>query len=187
MNATDFLSRWSNLIMEKKAEAKAAGVPDIVDDLRLLTAPRAILSDPIFPEASARFLVEAGLPRSCAPFLSFDAVARGPLPLVQLYGVHQFSQPDASRLAAFYVLGSDGAGNPLCLDAARGGEVVMLDHEDRFRTRTFVASSVATLAEALLIVETFPLADFVQHLRSCDPPAAEPSAFLPTEVSMLND
>jgi SUKH-4 immunity protein len=186
MNATDFLSRWSSLIMEHQAKAEAAGVPNVADDLRLITAPRTILSDSTFPEAAARFLVEAGLPRSCAPFLTFDAVARGPLPLVQFYGAHQFRPPDVSRLATFYVLGSDGVGNPLCLDSARGGEVVMLDHEDGFRTRTFVSSSVATLAEALLIVESFPYTDFVQHLHSCDPPAANKAAFLPAQVAMLS-
>jgi hypothetical protein len=186
MNATDFLSRWTSLVKDHKAKAEAAGVPDVADDLQLTTAPRTILSDPAFPEAAARFLIEAGLPRSCAPFLTFNAVARGPLPLVRFYGAHLFRPPDVSRLAAFYVLGSDGAGNPLCLDSARDGEVVMLDHEDGFRTRTFVSSSVATLAEALLIVESFPHTDFVQHLRACDPPAAEQTAFLPAEVGMLS-
>jgi hypothetical protein len=93
--------------------------------------------------------------------------------------------PDTSRLASFYVIGSDSAGNPLCLDSARKGEIVMLDHEDRFETRTFVASSVATLAEALLILHTVPHAEFAEHLRRFDPEAADESAFLPAEVAMM--
>ena len=155
------------------------------DELQLVRAAPAILDSPSLPPDAVRFLVVAGLPRSCAPFLSFEAVARGPLALVQYYGAHQFRATDSSRLASYYVLGSDGAGNPLCLDSARNGEIVMLDHEDRFETRTFVASSVATLAEALLILHTFPHEDFVEHLRPCDPRAADDSAFLPAEVAML--
>ena len=154
-------------------------------DSQLIKAPRVLLDDGAFPSAAARFLVEAGLPQRCAPFLTFEEVALGPLTLVRRYGAHQFRASDLPRLAPFYVLGSDGAGNPLCLDVALGGEIAMLDHEDCFRTRTFVASSVATLAEALLILHTVPHKDFVEQLRPRDPPAAESSAFLPIEVSML--
>ncbi len=63
----------------------------------------------------------------------------------------------------------------------------MLDHEDGFRTRTFVASSVVTLAEALLLVQTKPHSEFVARLRSLDPRAADDRAFLPVEVGILSD
>jgi hypothetical protein len=185
MNANDFVSQWGIVLSRERAKAEAAGVPEIVDDLKLVTAPRKLLAASSFPSDAARFLVEAGLPRSCAPFLSFEAVGRGPLPLAQHYGVHQFKPPDLSRLSSLHVIGSDGAGNPLCLDSARGGEIVMLDHEDGFHTRIFVASSVFALAEALLLVHTVPHKDFVEHLRSCDPAAADESAFLPGEVATL--
>ena len=150
-----------------------------------MTAPPAILDDPSFPPDAARFLVEAGLPLSCTPYLSFEELQDGPPSLVQHYGAHQLHPDDQSRLEPFYVIGSDSAGNPLCVDSARDGEVVMLDHEDGFRTQVFVASSVAALAEALLLVHTVPYEDFVEHLRACDPPAARNSAFLPREVAML--
>jgi hypothetical protein len=156
-------------------------------DSRLVRAPHGLLEEQAFPSDAAHFLVEAGLPRSCAPFLTFEDVALGPLTLVQRYGAHQFRPSELPRLASFYVLGSDGAGNPLCLDTARNGVIVMLDHEDRFRTQTFVASSVANLAEALLILHTVPHDQFIEKLRPSDPPAAERSAFLPVEVSMLGD
>jgi hypothetical protein len=185
MNANDFNSRWEAVVSQEQAKADAEGVPEIVDDLKLVRAAPAILDTPSFPSDAARFLVEAGLPRSCTPSLSFEALERGPLPLVQYYGAHQFPAADSQRLASFYVLGSDGAGNPLCLDSARGGEIVMLDHEDRFQTRTFVSSSVATLAEALLILHTVPHEDFVEHLRPCDPRAADETAFLPAEVALI--
>jgi len=185
VNANEFNSSWDAVVSQERAEANAAGVPEIADYLKLVRAAPAILDIPSFPPDEARFLVAAGLPRSCAPFLSFEAVARGPLQLVQYYGAHQFRASDSTRLASFYVLGFDGAGNPLCLDSARRGEIVMLDHEDGFETRTLVASSVAALAEALLIIHTVPHQDFVEHLRICDPPAADKAAFLPAEVAML--
>ena len=75
----------------------------------------------------------------------------------------------------------------MCLDISRAGEIVMLDHEDGFVTRTFVASSVETLAEALLLLYTVPRAEFPDRLRACDPRAAEDSAFLPAEVAMLGE
>lgn len=187
MSSNDFTTRWNAIVSRERAIAEAAGVPEVADDLMLVTAPSAILDNRAFPSNAARFLFDVGLPGSCAPYLSFDDVARGPLSLVSQYGTHQFSSADASRLAQFFVIGSDGAGNPLCVDASRDGEVVMLDHEDGFRTRTFVASSVVTLAEALLLVQTKPHSEFVARLRSFDPRAAEDRAFLPVEVGMLSE
>lgn len=187
MNNNDFGLRWEAVVSREREKAEAAGVPEIADDLMLVTAPREILDDPSFPSIAARFLVDVGLPESCAPFLSFSHVSRGPRSLVAHYGAHQFRSADATRLAQFYVIGSDGAGNPLCVDVARDGEVVMLDHEDCFRTRTFVASSVMALAEALLLVQTTAPAEFTDRLRGIDPRAAEDGAFLPAEVGMLDE
>jgi hypothetical protein len=185
MNANAFVSGWNAMIQERRKKAEAAGVPQVADRLCLVTAPSEIVGEASFPSDAASFLIDSGLPRRCAPFLSFDAVARGPLPLVEYYGLHQFHSADSSRLASFYVIGSDGAGNPLCLDCSRNGEIVVLDHEDGFRTRTFVAGSVAALAQALLILHTAPHSEFVERLRTCDLQAADPSAFLPSEVEMM--
>ncbi len=178
-----FKTRWNSEVVRRFAEELA----EIAEDLGLVAAPEALLDRRIFSDQTARFLIDAGLPDGCAPFVSFRDVAKGPQSLVECYGAHQFQPSDLLRLASFYVLGSDGAGNPLCVDCGRNEQVVMLDHEDRFRTQTFVASSVATLAEALLIANTVPHRDFVEHLRRCDPPAAEKSAFLPREIGMLEN
>jgi hypothetical protein len=187
MSSNDFISRWNAVVSRERAIAEAAGVPEVADDLMLVTAPSAILDNRAFPSNTAKFLFDVGLPGSCAPYLSFVEVARGPLSLLSYCGMHRFSSADASRLVQFYVVGSDGAGNPLCVDTSLDGEVVMLDHEDGFRTRTFVASSVVTLAEALLLVQTKPHSEFVARLRSLDPRAADDRAFLPVEVGMLSD
>jgi hypothetical protein len=61
----------------------------------------------------------------------------------------------------------------------------MVDHDDAFRSRHLVASSVPQLAEALLIINTQPHEDFLTHFQAIDPAACEVDSFLPTEVAML--
>src|SRR5262249_37500766 len=76
--------------------------------------------------------------------------AARPMPVCDLFGSpSDWSPADRERLAPFRVIGSDGAGNPICLEQP-SGSVVLLDHEDRFRTRQFVNSTVRQLAECLL-------------------------------------
>ena len=92
---------------------------------------------------------DAVLPAEAAPCLTFDRAAR-PAPLWEVFGTpSQWSAAERERLAAYRMIGSDGAGNPLCVEQGSGA-VVLLDHEDRFRTRQFVNGSVRQLAECLL-------------------------------------
>lgn len=176
MKPNEFVARWT-------AETIRQGQHH--EDRQLITAPRQLLHTGNFPDEARQFLVDAGLPKSCIPFLSFNDVAQGPRPLVELYGQHNIAANDSVRLAGFYVLGSDGAGNPICLDPSQAGAIVLLDHEDRFRTSIFVTSSVMALAEALLLFHTVPLTELIEQLRRLDPPAAEATAFFPQEVAML--
>lgn len=103
-------------------------------------------------EAIASTMVVCGsdvLPDSAAPCVSFKEAARS----LSVWEV--FASPsdwlvvDRVRLAPYRVIGSDGAGNPICVEQVTGA-VVLLDHEDWFRTRQFVNSSVGQLAECLL-------------------------------------
>jgi hypothetical protein len=89
------------------------------------------------------------LPVDAAPFLSFAYAEEAPY-LWQVFGLPQdWSATDRARLGAYPMIGSDGAGNPLCVEEPTGA-VWLLDHEDRFRTRQFVNSGVPQLAECLL-------------------------------------
>ncbi|MBA3711551.1 MAG: SUKH-4 family immunity protein [Pyrinomonadaceae bacterium] len=105
------------------------------------------------PEASKRFLIEAGLPKSAAPYLSFTDLADSLRPVWEIWGnPDDWNEADRLRLSRYYVIGSDGnSGNPICIDEADGGNIVTLEHEDWFASVMFVNSSVPQLAEFLLL------------------------------------
>jgi len=119
----------------------------------------------------------AVLPAEAAPCLSFNQASR-PAPIWEVFGApSEWPPSDRERLAALRVIGSDGAGNPLCVD--EGSEaVLLLDHEDGFRTQQFVNGSVVQLAECLLSymgereVERFRLA-----VLAIDPAALAEGSF----------
>jgi hypothetical protein len=116
------------------------------------------------------------LPDSAAPHLTFNRAAR-PAPLWEIFGVRsQWSGAERERLAPYRMIGSDGAGNPICIEQTTGA-VVLFDHEDRFHTRQFVNSSVRQLAESLLAYMGKPTAQqFRDALSILDRAAlAEPS------------
>lgn len=115
----------------------------------------------------------AVLPDSAAPCLSFDR-AEKPVPLLKVFGL-KWSPEDRERLATYQVIGSDGAGNPICVE---DGKVVLLDHEDHFSTRRLVNSSIHCLAECLLAYmgEKNP-ERFRDAVRAIDPPALEEATF----------
>lgn len=83
------------------------------------------------------------------------------------------------------MIGSDGAGNPLCVEAPSGA-VVLLDHEDRFHTRQYVNSGVGQLAECLLAFTGERDPDrFRAAARAIDPPAMAERSFWWQEAAGL--
>ncbi len=62
MSSNDFISRWNAVVSRERAIAEAAGVPEVADDLMLVTAPSAILDNRAFPSNTAKFLFDVGLP-----------------------------------------------------------------------------------------------------------------------------
>ncbi len=87
--------------------------------------------------------MEAGLPSDAAPYLSFQRPDSGELPTL----ADEWHQPQQFR--CYRLIGFDGSGNPIALDESRQGEVVCLDHENRF-ARIFINKSIRQLAESLL-------------------------------------
>jgi hypothetical protein len=113
------------------------------------------------------------LPDEAAPCLSFQEAASS-RPLWEMFGAESnWSAADRERLARFRMIGTDGAGNPICLEQDTGS-VVLLDHEDRFRTRQFVNSSVRQLGECLLAyMGAERPEDFQSAVDGIDRPEAE--------------
>jgi len=92
---------------------------------------------------------DAILPTRAAPFLSFDEAEKRPR-IWEVFGPKDYwSEADKVRLARYRMIGSDGCGNPICLEDETG-VVWMLDHEDHFKTRQFVNSNLLALGESLL-------------------------------------
>ena len=125
------------------------------------------------------------LPDSAAPGVSFEQFAK-PLPIWEVFGVpSDWSATDRERLAEYRMIGSDGAGNPICL-AGDLGAVVLLDHEDGFRTRQFVNSSAAQLGECLLARMGASDAALLQAaIQVIDPAALAEGSFWWHEVACL--
>jgi hypothetical protein len=116
------------------------------------------------------------LPDSAAPFLDFGAASR-PAPIYEVFGVRSdWSEDDRRRLGGFVVIGSDGEGNPVCLDSL--GKIILLDHEDGFRKSLFLNSGLAQLSECLLAYFGETNAErFRAEVARIDAPALEPGSF----------
>lgn len=135
ISAHDFKQRWQT------------GSEDV-----LVPFPAESLADVRIPSEAKVFLIEAGLPADAAPFLSFEPPQKGPVPRVPEKLWHL--PPEFSR---YRIIGSNGAGDPICLDEEAAGQVVYLNNENYFE-RVFMGTSVLTLAECLLAFRAF-LAD----------------------------
>lgn len=100
--------------------------------------------------------LEHGFPEDAAPFLSFGLRTYDS----QFYSMATVppysSYHDLGEAAAqLWLFGSDGNGNPICLDAGKHDRVVILDHEDGFRPMTIMNNNVIELAHCLLQYKAF--------------------------------
>src|SRR6185295_19068815 len=84
-----------------------------------------------------------------APFLNFAPPKKGTLPRASETLWHL--TPDYAR---YRVIGSNIAGDPVCIDEQAEGQIVYLIHDNYFE-RILMASSVFTLAECLLLFRAF--------------------------------
>jgi hypothetical protein len=113
------------------------------NDVPLIRFPKEAVERLPLSDNDKALLTQAGLPERAAPFLTFEAPESGPIPTV----AEQWCQPE--EFAKFWVIGSDGSGNPIALDENSCGEVVLLDHENKF-AKILINNSIRQLAESLL-------------------------------------
>ncbi len=110
----------------------------------LVVFPPSALADVTIPDESKTFLTTGGLPKSAAPFLDFRVPDHGALrTIAELWQL----APEYNR---YRVVGSNGSGDPLCIDESCGGQIIYLNHDDNFH-RVLINSSVPQLAESLLV------------------------------------
>jgi len=141
----EFAMRW-----EQGEQELARMEPHYVPS-PLSNAEAWMLKDKPISAEVKKFLIHAGLPSSAAPFLTFEHVEEGLPPIWNMWGsIGDWSEGDILRLKRYYLVGQDGNGNAICIDTENKEYVVLLDHEDNFRTSQFVNSSVFHLAECLL-------------------------------------
>lgn len=117
------------------------------DDVPLLQFPRMTVERLAMAPEDKAFLQQAGLPEDAAPFLAFDP------PVDELPTVAD-EWPGAKGCERYRMIGADGEGNPIAIDEARAGEVVLLNHERQF-ARTLMNTSVRQLAASLLAYRTY--------------------------------
>ena len=105
-------------------------------------------------QESKNFLVKAGLPESASPFLTFESSAKG--------GGGRLTEKydDADPLYSKYIyVGFTGNGHPICIDEGND-EVIYIDY-DKENEEVFVNSSIAQLAESLLVY-----VDFIKKIKA---------------------
>jgi hypothetical protein len=173
LSPRQFVLRWQEEVVATNADS----------DDQLVDLPSHRAADlPLIPETARRFLVEAGLPQSCAPCLTFGDLTHGLQYLWDVFSPGQWRPEEMQGLAHYGLIGSDGAGNPICIDE-RDGRVILIDHELLFdpkseeRRVTFVNSSIAQLAESLLLVNTLPSSAQLEAIKQIDEAAVAEGAF----------
>jgi hypothetical protein len=160
-----------------------------VPDDRLVPFPASSLSDVRVASEARAFLVEAGLPAEAAPFLDFGPPKSGTLERASAV----WHQPSA--FGRYRIIGGNGSGDPVCLDEEAEGEVVYLNHDNRFM-RVLMASSVFSLAECLVELRDLIVnaggdtervtpdeySQLLARFRTLDPPASGKGGFWEREL-----
>jgi hypothetical protein len=125
------------------------------------------------------------LPDRCGPFNAFGEADRL-LPIHKVY-YRDWSLAEVKHLRRYRVIGFDGAGNPICIERGTGA-VVLVDHEDWYRPRQFINSSVRQLAECLLAYMGENDATRIRAaVQAIDPAAMAEESLWWYEANMLED
>src|SRR5690349_19016276 len=102
-----FSARWRSEVVAKDS---------VPGDLELLTVSPERPASGSLSEPARQFLAKAGLPRGCAPCLCFEEVGKGLPKLWEVFAPGQWDEKEKTSLQHYLLLGSDGSGNPICVD-----------------------------------------------------------------------
>jgi hypothetical protein len=153
------------------------------DELRLCPNPPAELS-----EADSTFLSTIGLPHSAPGYLGFT-IDRG------IGSVAEQGWPTAIDGTHWYMIGHEGAGDPVVIDATTG-HLLVLDHEQGFVKRSFLNSTLPQLASTLAVVSRVMRSDYkfddeatytalLREIAGIDFAATLADGFWPSELAMM--
>lgn len=96
-----------------------------------------------------------GFPEDAAPFLSFGLRSHD-WKLYNMDNVPYYSHHELGATAKnYWLIGSDGSGNPICLDTGNAERIVLLDHESGFELMDTMNASIIELAQSLLAYRGF--------------------------------
>lgn len=90
-------------------------------------------------------VLKEGFPEDAAPFLSFYSEDE----FLKLESVNETLGINEKMLSELICFGSDGCGNPICIDKKSNERIIILDHEDNFE-QIFVNSDIENFTQSLL-------------------------------------
>lgn len=107
------------------------------------------LNNPLLSQETIHFLISCGLPKSCAPGLSFDDFGKD-----SILTPNQVLNIDINELNNYLMIGNNGCGDPICIDVNNDNNIVYLNHDNYFE-RIFINSSIQQLTECIIKYEEF--------------------------------
>ena len=149
--------------------------------------------------------LKIGLPDSAAPYLSFEPITSGNFQTIYEYYDHEGLGEETKN---YWIIGSDGAGDPICIDAANNDKIILLDHEQDFVLLDNMNTNISELASSLLIFRNFikrinkkfgpngfgdslftekELSELQQELKALHPEYYVNGSFWDTQIEELRD
>jgi hypothetical protein len=106
------------------------------------------LSNPRLLNTTIAFLVECGMPATCAPMLCFDNWGKKTIPSLKNSFYRDFDWFDD-----YIHIGDNNSGDPICIDL-NNNTIVYLNHDNNFEI-SFINSSVEKLSECIIAYTNF--------------------------------
>lgn len=115
---------------------------------KLYPFPATVLTHPQLSVSTVTYLSLAGLPREAAPSLGFL------VDLNPLKTPNQYFRIAWEGLDNYLVIGTNGSGDPVCVDLKTGNEIIYLNHDHSFE-RIFINTTVEQFSHCLLGYKLF--------------------------------
>jgi hypothetical protein len=107
------------------------------------------LYNPRLLKSTSDFLIQCGMPESCAPGLSFNHYEQADIPTPnEVFNIY------IDELKDYLMIGSNGSGDPICIDLGNNNEIVYLNHDNYFE-RIYMNGSLHQLTECIIRYRDF--------------------------------